>query len=351
MKSKIIVLSVLILSLLGSGAVQASGNLSTEKDGKRITQSYTFTAEEPDAKADEMFPESIEEDGKAYSLKDIQYEVLSEEKNPVVEEKEVSKVVETDIIPGDAGDYTPEETIEEDGVTYVFESMKKSGEDKIQSVSSYTDYEDAVSESDVPSTKKVTVKNEVNGNEETVSCKLTGVEKLATGKWVNSYIDITFISYDSEIFEWRGHRISKDTSYPLEGYESEVLASVGADANTWKITKIAWNGKAYDSNGVLCRNARASVRKYVNYYRANYAGEINCGSAYKVTYKGTVQEESETQFDTSYEILAKATYEHHISAAVVAAGIGIALLVIFVVAALYILTRQKKESKDSNTEE
>ena len=85
---------------------------------------------------------------------------------------------------------------------------------------------------------------------------------------------LSFITWMQTDFEWNGIQIEGNQEQPLQGYEQELLASVGADRNTSRVIRTYWTSDVYtDENGETCRNARADIEQYVNYYRANYEKE------------------------------------------------------------------------------
>lgn len=317
-----------------------------------VSRSYRFTTQNKKETHDEEFEQQITEDGNLYQLDDISYKIHS--RKPVMVEKEVEKVIETEYIPVET-EYHPEPEITENGVIYkVRETSVIPEEVYTQAVTGYTDYSYPVTKDNVPKTKDVTVKDSRTGEDVAVTCSLTSVERLADGVWENSHIDITFISYDADVFVWQGLNVSADENEPLKGYEAELLKSVGADATTTTIKDITWAGDPYyDTSGVLCRDAIAYTQKYVNYYRANYAGtyQDSPGVKYRVVYRGTEQVASDT--DYIYEMEAVASYnrvKEKVPVAVyIMTGVGILLLAVLVVLILYILAKKKKEGTTNST--
>lgn len=339
MKNKVITLLLLMSLTLSNMTVFAS-----ENTGEGMVKSHTFTAREKDATCEEEFENKIKENGSTYKLKSIDYEVVK--KSPVIDKKEVKKEVESEFVPEDET-FEPEETITENGVTYKLEGFEEIEDAETQRVTGFDDYDHKVTAADVPTQKEFTVTNDVTGETESVLCTLSGIEK-AYSKWVDTYINITFESYDSVAYEWQGVEVPNNTEHPLQGYEDLLLQSVGGDSTNFRVNDISWSGAPYTENGVVYRDAVASVQRFVQYYRANYAGEFDPGIKYKVTYKGTEEVESTTEFD--YEILATATYEKSISPMVIA-GLGILVLVGLVIGILYILSKKKKEKENEPTEQ
>lgn len=316
-------------------------------DGDTITKELLFSTDQEEIDESDAFEPEIRENGKLYRLQKVDYEQV--DKRPVSVTQKVTKEVRSELIPeGDT--YEPEKEITEDGITYILKDLreeKEEGDTYTQQVTGYTDYSYPVSRSTVPATKKVTAKNKQTGEQETVTCSLTGVEQVGSD-WEDTYIDITFISYNSKVFRWQGITVSKDSSQPLAGHEKELLKSVGGNTDNYRVTRTYWTGQPYENReGVLCRDARADVERKVSYYRANYAGEIrmdhlNAGTVYTAVYEGDQEVTSQDQF--TYQIKATATYQVQNSIMpYVMAGAGILLLAALIVAILFLLKRRKKD--------
>lgn len=281
--------------------------------------------------AEAEFAQQITENGKDYTLDHIDYEITDTQ---YLDKKE--KVID---VTGE-----PEQTLTEQGVVYTLENAEKQEQDEAepQIVTAYDDYDHPVSESDVPGTKDVTATNSETGEEETVTCSLTGIEPAGITT-VDTVMTITFSNYDASYYSWNGTYIARnDQTPPLAGYEDELLAYCNAEAGS-EITGYYWAGEPYTSNGVLCRDAAANVRQNVRMYRANYQGEIAAPEqepAYAATYTapdpdGAVQ----------LTVTATATYiqESSVLPYYIAAGAGILVLIILIVGILIILSKKKKE--------
>ena len=281
--------------------------------------------------AEAEFAQQITENGKDYTLDHIDYEITDTQ---YLDKKE--KVID---VTGE-----PEQTLTEQGVVYTLENAEKQEQDEAepQIVTAYDDYDHPVSESDVPGTKDVTATNSETGEEETVTCSLTGIEPAGITT-VDTVMTITFSNYDASYYSWNGTYIARnDQTPPLAGYEDELLAYCNAEAGS-EITGYYWAGEPYTSNGVLCRDAAANVRQNVRMYRANYQGEIAAPEqepVYAATYTapdpdGAVQ----------LTVTATATYiqESSVLPYYIAAGAGILVLIILIVGILIILSKKKKE--------
>lgn len=299
-----------LLSFLLVGAVFSASPVMASDN--TLTRETEYVSEDKNAKADDKFEEIIKEKEQEYKLKDIKYEVVKEE--PVMTTEEVTTVIETDAI-NDSDGYVPEGTMEKDGVTYKLTStsheevfIEKGWEQKI---TGYTDYGTLEEAQNAPKTKSITAKNDITGEDITKDCDFVGVEEIPASDWEDTYIDITFISYDALEFEWNGITVEKNEDEPLKGYEKELLESVGADTTNFVVNSISWKGKSYkNDDGVICRDARAEVQKKVSKFRANYEGTVTkesiMGKVYKLTYTGEKEVASDK---TEYTIKAVATYD------------------------------------------
>lgn len=333
---------LLTLSILANGMMVQANDTKKLEDGSLIKE-LKFSTDNSSESKDQEFKETIKEGGKTYRLAGVSYETL--DKTPVKIEKEVVKEIKSDPLP-DGTAYEPAQTLEEDGIIYTLDHVKddpETTEPYSQNVTGYTDYDHAVTKASVPATKRITVKNNRTGENTTVTCQLQNVSPVANTTWENTHIDIVFESYDSNVFRWNGITVSKNTSTPLKGYENQLLQSVGADTENYRVGKTYWTGDAYrDGSGVLCRNARADVQRNVQYYRANYSGSIQQAGEkiYTAVYKGTETLESST--DYVYTMKAVATYELQNNTIYIVAAIGIFLLFLFIVLLLFLLSKKKK---------
>lgn len=209
------------------------------KKGDLFIQERLFSTDTKEVGSDK-FEGSITVDGKRYLLQEVKQEVVDQ--TPVKIETPVEKTIDSE--PMDT-EYEPEQTIEKDGVTYTLEKVEEKEKQEVtdQTVTGYTDYDKAVTRASVPATKQVTVKDNQTGENKTVTCTLTDVTPLAEGGWEDTHIDITFESYDSNVFRWNGVTVGKDTSTPLAGYENKLLQSVGADTSKYRVLRTYWTGK------------------------------------------------------------------------------------------------------------
>lgn len=310
----------------------------------KITQQQTFTTTK---NSEEEFAEYInfdkklKLDGKTYELEGISYEVLSEKH---LDKRE--KVVDSDVIEeGQA--YSPPKTIKEDGLTYTLldtKTERKTIEESfVQTVTTWDDYDYAVTATQVPATKVMTAVNERTGQQVEVTCSLTGIRNEGTTT-SNNEMAITYENYDAAYYEWNGNLIPRNDERPaLSGYEEQLLEAVNAGEGS-RITGLSWSGEPYqNAEGVLCREAVATVQQIIPVYRANYRGTIvqeeKKGLVYKSTYSA---DDPEGQME--YEVQATAAYTQNVVLPYILVGIGIFITLAVFVAVLMILSKKKKET-------
>ena len=291
------------------------------------------------------FKDTIEEDGRKYNLSGITYDI--EKTTPEKEKKVLTKEVDSDLIPV-SEEYTPEQTITEDNVTYTLNDCTVL--DDSEEVKNYTSYIDYLDEAAIPDSKVITVTGE-NGEKLQLQGKVAKKEVISNGEWLNTQITITFDHYDSGEYVWQGETIY-NSSNPLEGHYAELLQSVGADSNTHRITSTQWSGDAYEVDGVTYRDAIANVQYFVPYTRATYAASQEYVK-YRATYAAETEVDSKTNF--TYDLKATATYELDksltVKQIVIMAGVGLLIIVVLIVLILYVVSRRKKDKEPQKRRE
>lgn len=329
---------LLIASVLLPVPVRAADNT--------IEKEKTFTASsdsESEFAKSVSFAKTINENGETYQLGDVTYKVTTRE---YLDKKE--KTVESALIEN-GQIYEPEETITENGVLYTLKDYQKEvvKEPYDKAVTAYEDYRYVVTASEVPATKTVTTVNDETGESESVTCSLSGISNIGSTV-VPNQMNITFEVYDASYYQWNGNLIPKNDEVPaLAGYESELLASIGAGSGS-SITGIAWSGEAYMSDGILCRDAVANIQQVVPVYRAEYTGALRIdaekGSIYKSTY-----ETEDTDGRIKVEGTAIATYtleeKETIIPYILMAGAGIVIFSCAIAIILVVLSKKRGEKK------
>lgn len=286
------------------------------------------------------FAEQIEENGKKYSLKDTSFEIV--ETNYL---EKIKKQMETE--------EPPKEQITEDGDVYQLVNSTK--EEKViqeateQNVLSYIESDRPLTLESVAPYQDVAVRNHLTGNSEMVRCKVTEIVPAGM-QVVTNQMTITFQEYDAAYYEWNGQYIPKnDTAPALNGYETQLLASVGASEGS-QVVGINWTGEPYVSaDGVLCRDASATVEQKVQRYRANYEGVITTKAQMKELYKSTY-ETPDKKGRAEYTVLATGIYEREPSILpYIFTGAGILLLLGALVGSLFVIAKKRKEKKHGST--
>lgn len=292
------------------------------------------------------FAEAIIEGGKTYQLSDITYKVLSKKYLDKKKKNVDSEVVEA------GNTYTPEQTITDGGITYKLQNTiqeRQTVENAYeQTVFAFEDYRYVISPSDVPDRKVVQATNDKTGQVQDVNCTLTGISSMGMETFTN-YMTVTYSDYDSAYYEWNGNLIPRNDDMPaLAGYENQLLNAAGAGAGS-TITDISWTGDTYqDENGVICRDATATVQQVGPVYRANYNGRIYVeareGTVYHMTYEG---EDPEGRVE--YKVQATANYVEQKVPALpyILAGIGIVIVLAAIVGMLMILSKKQKEKREN----
>ena len=335
--------SFLFLLMIPVLALNSNSTVFAKNKDTDITKEYEYVTSDKEEKSGK-FDKEIKEGKHTYSLENVKYQI--EKSVPLMEIEEVTKTVESGLI--DKSDtYTPEDTITEDGVTYTLEDCSViDGSEYTKTYTAHYNYLET--DTTIPENKIIGVTDE-NGNSVQINGKLSGTEGSDDGEWIDTSMNITFDHYDTGIFNWQGQTIYLNSEHPLQGYDSELLQSVGADTNTNRVVSTEWSGEPYEVDGIVYRNATANVQYFVPYVSATYTGTIDYVK-YQSTYKGTQQVESTENF--TYLMKAKATYsmENTFSVAqiVIFTTIGIAILAILVVLILSVISKRKK--KEENTE-
>ncbi len=333
------VMVAVILSVLLPGEVYAASG------GGTMTKRVEYRGEEKDQKADDYFQKKIVEDGSTWNLQGISYEIVTE--TPIMVSEPVTETVKSGVV--NAGKtYVPEETITKDSITYQLSETTKNEvvteKGYTQKVTGYSEYDSLGKAQSAPRTKLVTATDQRTGKDITMRCSYDGITKRAD-TWEDTYIDITFVSYDADTFLWHKVVVPKNRKNPLQGYEKELLDSVGGNRKNYRIRNVSWNGKAYkNAKGILCRDARAQVRKKTAHYRVNYSGERVAedtkGTVYTSIYTGLKETDSGKR---NYTIQAVATYEKQKEIPVMGITVGILLFLLIVVGIIFILKRKQKE--------
>lgn len=326
------ILFLLIFALLGNSVQAAS---------QSIVKEVTYDTMNSNEKR--TFDEKIKENGKTYKLKEVTYEVVNSEAETENKKVFLKKKVSSKKLPANE--------ITKGAISYLLVDTKKEKKTTQkawnQTVEAFTEFESEQDAQSASNTKSVRVKNAVTGKMEEVICKKRNVSKSSKG-WVKTHINILFTRYDADTYMWNGIAVKKREDNPLQGYDEELIKSVGGKPKQYKVESISWNGKSYEKNGVTYRKAKANVLKRVRYYRANYTGSIHHKAKKKTVYVCKYEGNQEIKTDkVKYTILAKAVYEKESKTTVVFVTVFLLLLLIVVVGILFLVARKKKTNKNN----
>lgn len=308
------------------------------------TKTVNFKAENEQENIPD-FNKEIIKDGQKYSLSGVSVRTLK--KTPQKEVQYLTKEVETVVDAQE--EYAPPDELQDNNFLYhlsnvVQEPISTPGEGQL--VTGFVDYQYPIKQADVPKTKVISTTSPVTGETIEVTADFKNLVQQGGG-WKPNYIDIKFYNMDADYFEWNGIQIEGNQEQPLQGYEQELLASVGANRDTSRVIRTYWTSDVYtDENGETCRNARADIEQYVNYYRANYEKILD---KKEVRYVATYQTEQTVESQTSfiYERAATARYEKVDNEIVkyIMAGAGILIFVAIIIAILYVIAKKKKKQE------
>lgn len=332
------VMMAVFLSFLPPGEAYASS------DSGIMKKEVEYQGRDKAQKADAYFQKKIVEDGSTWNLQEIRYEIVKEE--PVMVSEPVTETVKSGVV--NAGEtYLPAETVSKEGITYKLsettenEVVVKNG--YIRRVTGYLEYDSLEKAKSAPATKFVAATDRRTGEDISMKCGYVGITRK-TDTWEDTHIDITFVSYDADTFQWNQVTVPKNRENPLKGYEDQLLKSVGGSRDNYRIRNIHWAGRAYkNEKGVLCRNARAEVSKRTKHYRVNYSGESTVedikGTVYTSVYTGLKETDSG---ERNYTIRAVAVYAKQRGIPVMGITLGLLLILLIVVGIVFILKKKQK---------
>lgn len=325
-------------------AVVYDGNVIYGSENETVTRKYTFIS---NYKRDtgKGFDNNITENGEEYRLEEVTQKVINAK---ALKKKKKKTITKTSNGISENKEYIPEEKIVKDNITYQLKKTEKEentvNKGNIREVTGYLDFDNKSAAANAPENRTFTA------NGATAECKKQRMEKLKANSWQDSYINLTFISYDADYYEWNGVQIDGSSKNPLKGYEKEILKSIGADTKNYRVVTTYWTGKAYQKDGVYYRKAKADIQKKIPHYRVHYKGYSKPKSkkicVYTSTYEATVYEKTG---EYEYTIEATAVFRKIETAKETSKiiRIGIILLSFIVAGILFIVyfTSGKDEKK------
>ena len=330
---------------LGNGNVDVNGNTAT----------VTRTVTSDDKTTEAAFDDEITYDGKTYKLDRVDSYVTDEK--AVEEEKEVSATEE--ILTGTKESKFPEAISKDfsgDKVVLQYVDTKYT-ETKLP------EFKADITESVVLGTatsqpeaaQSITVKyhSDEYGIDVDVPLQLDHVENNGYTWTSDLSVPMTLYGIDSAYLQFGDALIPYDGGNPpLTGYESAYLASLGLSANSYRLSRVTWDGDAYtNADGELCRNAIVTGDRLLSTFTAVYGGKnvtVPSVDDYKATatYSGTQIVKTDK---TEYSIRSVATYIEQNNEVPVAVIVGITIGTIALAAAiviiLFIISKKRKEKE------
>ena len=330
---------------LGNGTVDVNGNTAT----------VTRTVTSDDKTIEAAFDDKITYDGKTYKLDRVDSYVTDEK--AVEEEKEVSATEE--ILTGTKESKFPEAISKDfsgDKVVLQYVDTKYT-ETKLP------EFKADITESVVLGTatsqpeaaQSITVKyhSDEYGIDVNVPLQLDHVENNGYTWTSDLSVPMTLYGIDSAYLQFGDALIPYDGGNPpLTGYESAYLASLGLSANSYRLSRVTWDGDAYtNADGELCRNAIVTGDRLLSTFTAVYGGKnvtVPSVDGYKATatYSGTQIVKTDK---TEYSIRSVATYIEQNNEVPVAVIVGITIGTIALAAAiviiLFIISKKRKENE------
>ena len=330
---------------LGNGNVDVNGNTAT----------VTRTVTSDDKTTEAAFDDEITYDGKTYKLDRVDSYVTDEK--AVEEEKEVSATEE--ILTGTKESKFPE-AISKDfsgdkvvlqyvDTTYTETKLPEFKADITESVVLGT----ATSQPEAAQSITVKYHSDEYGIDVDVPLQLDHVENNGYTWTSDLSVPMTLYGIDSAYLQFGDALIPYDGGNPpLTGYESAYLASLGLSANSYRLSRVTWDGDAYtNADGELCRNAIVTGDRLLSTFTAVYGGKnvtVPSVDGYKATatYSGTQIVKTDK---TEYSIRSVATYIEQNKEVPVAVIVGITIGTIALAAAiviiLFIISKKRKEKE------
>lgn len=339
-----------------------------------MTKEVTYKSVKENYKTDlpdEKLPETFTEDGKEYKRTNILFDLLST-KDVVKKKKKPAEFTYTKRVSGlEKKNFNPEKEkkvvdkngrecmVSLSGIDYEPYAVKKS-----QKVSAETDFGRLPEKPSVPKTKTVTVKNKVTGKNMTATLKLKRLKEGAE-EWEAENYPFFVTQYDADHYVFEGAVFENDGKLDLP--EDLVLKHLRLSAEKFQLQSMNWKGGAYEKNGVLMRNATATINGKVRRYVATYQANVPIQQTlYRATalYTGTLAEEKVKEYKVkavaTYQEVAKPTMTPKTTKSVqekkglsplVVVGIVLSVLLViaFVIILIYLLSKKNK-NKDKEEE-
>ena len=329
------------------------GNGNVDVKGNTATVARTIISEDKTTEA--AFDDEITYDGKTYKLDRVDSYVTDEK--AVEEEKEVSATEE--ILTGTKESKFPEAIPKDFSGDKVFLQYVDTKYTETKLPEFKADITESVvlgtATSQPEAAQSITVKyhSDEYGIDIDVPLQLDHVENNGYTWTSDLSVPMTLYGIDSAYLQFGDALIPYDGGNPpFTGYESAYLASLGLSANSYRLTRVTWDGDAYtNADGELCRNAIVTGDRLLSTFTAVYGGKnvtVPSVDGYKATatYSGTQIVKTDK---TEYSIRSVATYIEQKNEVPVAVIVGITIGTIALAAAiviiLFIISKKRKEKE------
>lgn len=235
------------------------------------------------------------------------------------------------------------ETIDKDGKTYQLKDVTWVEEPQKEDVEYTIDYGYLTSSPNPPETYDYTYTSPVTKKEVTVTLPFVRLNKSEPA-WVDGFSgNVTFKNLDGEEFTLGNHKFDYADNLVLSSDDyTELVKLLGYDTSLYRFNTFRWDGAAYETaDGEIWRNAIVNGQQFASKYSAYYADTIE--GDVKYTAKATYEcQEIDENVEPTYLIVGKGYYKSNRVRNVV---FGILMFAIFVVLAIYVLTRKEKRKR------
>lgn len=337
LKNKIIRLLFTIVSLLIILAVPVSAEAS-------ITKTYDFTATEKPFKY--KAEQEISENGKKYKLRNITYEILSEEKEDA---KTIQKTSE--IIYEKKYAFDKEITLDNGSKAVLVNVDYKEINDK-EKKQTYTGEVKASSVAQIPTAQKEFVfdlKDSRTGKSFTAPLTLCDTKQVSEWHWRADNLTMSFkvTGYDLPYYNVYDEIVKANESVPFtEDKYSDIVKRIGYSDSNCKITSVEWKGQPYTLNGVVYRDGIIKADQLVADFIMNYQADIQLPAVTAYEACATYQSVSDESNVVSYNVRAIVSYDYDnsydIKKVIITASVALVIIVAVVIFILYIISKKKE---------
>lgn len=347
-----VLLGITILCAGSIPAMAAESSVAVEKND--ITVQEVFTTNTSDFFYD--FEKTIEQDGKKYNLKGVNYQTVSIEN--LTETQTVTHNVDSNNLY--SKNLVPEEKliITQDGtevevtltdITYTDTIIKN----RTATLTAYNDYAYQTTKPEPAKTKTITYYDDATGQTLTKTLQFKEIKAEDGWAWRSDLsIPITFAFYDSEYYALGDKYVPYNDDKPaLEGYESDLLNELNLDTSKYRITSIEWDGEKYQAGDITYRKAIAYGDRYTANYIAYYESTVSLPDA--AGYNAVAHYEGQATVlngEKEYTVQATAVYTPDHTTELIVAGVvgGLIIIVLLVIAILYVISK-KREKRGENS--